>query len=524
MGGPQLAAGAPTEADLNWYREDAWANDHHDHWHVVYPSDGVPTGGGNALKERHGELFFYMHQQMLARYDTERVAVDLPETQPLNDYSQSIPEGYDPGIKPELVVGPNSPTGITFSARAANARMRDISRPDLPVYAVSRHQTLRSRFDDAVSTGSFTEGSVTQPVTGDELGATIEASIGSFSPARYGNLHGFGHVLLSVAHDPAGRTAPGVMLYTDTAIRDPVFYRWHRHIDDFNFRWQEQQPPNDFSDAPPVTIRKGLSADAPANSSPDIILCLRKSIPGARGSGFNGQQFGETTFGGDGNWDTDFSSGSVTTNELQTKMLKRQVRLRDGTTRDIPYLDQEEFFYFLRLENESSQEQQVTVRIFLAAVELADARRMWIEMDKFKQTLASNERKVVFRPAALSSVIRKPATKPPRPPRRRRTQEADDPDNYCNCGWPYNLLLPRGTLEGMAFRFFVMVTHKDEVEQSECGSMSFCGVRDKYPDKYAMGYPFDRPFSPPMTLEQLIATRQNIATRDITIRLLNLVP
>jgi len=72
---PALLAGTPYETVLNWFREDPLANQHHEHWHVVYPVSGVPDGRGGATgKDRQGELFFYMHQQMLARYDAERIA------------------------------------------------------------------------------------------------------------------------------------------------------------------------------------------------------------------------------------------------------------------------------------------------------------------------------------------------------------------------------------------------------------------------------------------------------------------
>jgi hypothetical protein len=34
------------------------------------------------LNDRQGELFFYMHQQMFARYNTERLAHDLARSSP----------------------------------------------------------------------------------------------------------------------------------------------------------------------------------------------------------------------------------------------------------------------------------------------------------------------------------------------------------------------------------------------------------------------------------------------------------
>ena len=72
----RLAGAIGREAALDWFREDPLGNDHHRHWHIVYPARGRPGPGGvQQLQDRQGELFFYMHQQMLARYDAERRAL-----------------------------------------------------------------------------------------------------------------------------------------------------------------------------------------------------------------------------------------------------------------------------------------------------------------------------------------------------------------------------------------------------------------------------------------------------------------
>ena len=121
-------------------------------------------------------------------------------------------------------------------------------------------------------------------------------------------------------------------------------------------------------------------------------------------------------------------------------------------------------------------------------------------MDRFTYTLnpQPSQRVVIFRRADASSVIRKPALKTFDP------AETDvDGDANCDCGWPYNLLLPGGTSQGMNFRLLVMITdyEKERVldetapgETSCEGSMSYCGVKNQmYPDGRAMGYPFARP-------------------------------
>ena len=53
------------EHRLAYFREDLGINLHHWHWHLVYPF----TGPRNLVdKDRRGELFYYMHQQIVARW------------------------------------------------------------------------------------------------------------------------------------------------------------------------------------------------------------------------------------------------------------------------------------------------------------------------------------------------------------------------------------------------------------------------------------------------------------------------
>lgn len=46
-----------------WYfREDIGINLHHWHWHLVYPFEA--TNRAIVAKDRRGELFYFMHQQV----------------------------------------------------------------------------------------------------------------------------------------------------------------------------------------------------------------------------------------------------------------------------------------------------------------------------------------------------------------------------------------------------------------------------------------------------------------------------
>ena len=87
----------------------------------------------------------------------------------------------------------------------------------------------------------------------------------------------------------------------------------------------------------------------------------------------------------------------------------------------------------------------------------------------------------------------------------------------------------------MNFRLLAMITdwEKDQVPDEAAlanpscdpmsGSMSYCGAKDKYPDTRAMGYPFDRPFPAGQTIAQTLAGQKNVATQNITIKLVDSV-
>jgi hypothetical protein len=574
------------EKRLDFWREDALANEHHEHWHEVYPFAGLlptdwlawATGADHAgltelltglddsqdwqavlesaspneiedaflsragalfqndprgwrrylaslsaagygtlfhLNDRHGELFLYMHQQMLARYDAERLSHGLPRVQALTAFDSPIAEGYDPG-----------PTLADFAERRSGRTLAQDASADLT--------TWRKAVRDAVGGGRFTGGEVTSRTT---IGESIEAATGRLRPTipenTYPGLHNSGHMFISdLSEENVDGERVGVMATTRTAIRDPVFWRWHKQVDDLGFECQERQEPYGFGDdAPPVLVRKSSGGpDAEPWSSPDVILCRAADLPADQG-----QALAEEAFGGDA-WDGDFTDAEVTLGDgrsfrtlagLTTQLKRRQITVEpppdtSGTPQqlDVDYLTHEPFCYVVRIENTAERDVDVTVRLFIAPEDVADDRRAWIEMDKFIQPVPAGQRVVVFRPDEVSSVIKVPADKDP----GALADPAPDPNgedggSYCQCGWPYTLLLPRGTDGGMGFRLLVLLTDAsvDQVPAAgHCGSMSYCGAADRYPDTRDMGYPFSRPFARP--IEEAFHGLANAAGRTFTIR------
>jgi tyrosinase len=491
------------EAVLAWWREDPEANEHHDHWHVVYPTGGVFKDGDpdrRELQDRQGELFIYMHQQMLARYDHERIAVGLGPVEPLERYADPLAERYTAGnveqFPQEWI------DNLTALERRSGSKLPDplvIVRPDQTTIRrpISFISDQFAALQDTIATGQLKKGGGgTLTATIDLLGQALEPARlreptqPAPDPATYPNFHGIGHGFISRAGGDG--QAQGVMADTDTAIRDAAFYRWHRHIDDVAYDWQERQAPHTEHAqwAAPVTLRKGDAGDDRPGQSPDLFLLFEDQVEGDDLAGW-----AEQALGGD-HWD---DRPAIGTDELETEMLTRRLVFAEHPELDdieVAYLDQRAFAYAVRVENDSDEAREVTLRLFFVADQCFDERRQWIELDKWKHPLGPRERSVAVRRGASSSVIRKPALKPPGSLQHSPDRPAGefDENSYCECGWPYNLLLPRGTAEGMPFWLVAIATDsaQDSVEESTCGSMSFCGAKDRYPDTKPMGYPFDR--------------------------------
>ena len=355
------------------------------------------------------------------------------------------------------------------------------------------------------------------PIDTNNLGEAVESAVPQLSGLaedRYGGVHGAGHVFIARLAAPVG----GVMRSTVTAIRDPVFWQWHKAIDDLNARWQKNLEPYPFDDTPPVLVRD-TPAGAPdaAWASPDIILCRTTDLP----DGTDPSELGERLFGG-ANWDADFASATAADGGTTLDAISELTTTMDSVNfggSPIRFLTHEPFSYFLRIENTTPEPLDITVRIFLAPAADAAERQSWMEMDKFPINLRAG-RQVVYRPDTESSIVKRPVETSP----AAVLAGGSDPDerSYCDCGWPYTLLLPRGTEDGMEFRLLVLCTDAtiDRVEDPEhCGSMSYCGAVDRYPDARDMGYPFSRPFKgPPETaIRDTIAGLSAAAARTVTI-------
>ncbi|XP_071448022.1 phenoloxidase 2-like [Hetaerina americana] len=486
------------EQRVAYFREDIGINLHHWQWHLVYPFFG-PMEIVN--KDRRGELFYYMNRQIVARYDNERLCNHLGRVKRLMDFKKPIPEGYFPKLYCSVA-------GRTWASRCSGATLSNVKREMLNiVYDLDDLERWKSRLIEAIHLKRVIDvkGTIV-PLTGtdgiDILGDMVESSkLLSKDYTYYGDLHNKGHVSIALCHDPDGRYEEtfGVMGDTATAMRDPVFYRWHSYIDHIFEMHKNTLQPYQHSE---LDFR-GISVEAISVQA----------------------------------------KGNPKENILKTFWEERKIALTSGLdfTDHMPIharitrLQHRPFSYKIQVMNQTKKICKGTVRIYLAPkydeggrpMLFIDQKRLFMELDKFQVLLFPSPQLNVIERESKDSYVTKKVEKSLEEIEKElmETENANRKPfvDVCGCGWPHNMLIPKGSIEGFQCQLFVMVSDAEEdlvdVDGSYSKGSSYCGVRDKvYPDRRPMGYPFDRlPEDDHDTLEKFVNRSSNMAVQDVKI-------
>ncbi|CAH0713853.1 unnamed protein product, partial [Brenthis ino] len=484
------------EHRLAYWREDIGINLHHWHWHLVYPF--TSNQREIVAKDRRGELFYYMHQQVIARYNGERLINLLGRTKKFSDFTEAAPEAYFPKLD-------SLTTSRGWPPRQAFMRWQDLNRPeDGLLVTLADMNRWRRNIEEAIATGLVRlPNGTTQPLDIDTLGNIVEASILSPNREYYGSLHNNGHNLAGYLHDPTNRYLESFNVISDEAtnMRDPFFYRWHAFIDDLfqKFKESPNNPPYERSELenPGVQITSAQIESSTGDVNTLNTFWMQSDVDLSRG--------------------LDFSD-------------RGPVYVR------FTHLNHRPFRYVINANNTGSA-RRATCRIFISPKFdernlpwiLNDHRKMFIEMDRFIVPLNAGQNTITR--LSTQSVL----TIPFEQTFRDLSAQGSNPRapslqsfNFCGCGWPQHMLVPKGTEAGSPYDLFVMLSNYDldrvnnpEGNQSDCvEASSFCGLRDRlYPDRRAMGYPFDRPSRTAANIQDFILP--NMSLTDITIRLQN---
>ena len=228
------------EQHVAYFGEDIGMNEHHVSWHMDFPFWWKDSYGYSL--DRKGELFFWAHHQLIARFDAERLSNHLDVVEELY-WDKPIKEGFAPHTTYKY--------GGTFPSRPDNVMFQDVE-------GVARIRDLRiweDRIRDAIAHGYVTgkEGEIINILNDDGIdiiGNIIESSNYSPNPGYYGNLHNTAHIVFGRQGDPKGKfkQPAGVMEHFETATRDPSFFRLHKYMMNIFKEYKERLPPYTYEE------------------------------------------------------------------------------------------------------------------------------------------------------------------------------------------------------------------------------------------------------------------------------------
>ena len=473
-------SGPADESWLNYWRNDSDFVYHHDHWHKVYVGQSLPSSTGTHL-DRQGELFAYMHQQMLARYNAERQAQGLPVVAPY-EFDEVESEGCD--LRPTF-------THPYYQPRPAGMRWSDNDIRQFRQWDYALNQVVRNGeiIGPNMERIALRGLQINTPYFGPNYyGHIVEATTTTFY-RYYGSLHNMGHGVFASIGQPRGQSS--YMNSTATAVRDPIFFRWHRRIDTYIEKFNN-------------TLSTELAMDAPSvRITANDILISHSSSPPSNFSKYLGSSWVYNSF---------------TSEDVLTELGPPQFEGEFGKLTHKPCT------YHIRVARtdpgDISNPLYLTIRIFICPANVSDDRRRWIEMDKFRFVLpAESSSGIITRQDKHSSVIR----------RNPDDMQGDIDDSatvsgFCECGWPYSLLFPCGSADGEPYKICVFISDNTIDQQgirTHCGSLSYCGAQgQKYPDQKQMGYPFSTPITvngQAVDINQAAAELNNMAIAEFKI-------
>ncbi|XP_031778331.1 hexamerin 109 isoform X1 [Nasonia vitripennis] len=202
----------------------------------------------------HGAHFYYIHQQLLARYNLERLGQGLEPIRELDNYWEHIETPYKPHLR--------YLNGVNFPGR------------DEHHYITPRHhnyeliklvRALERRIVDAIDLGHVItpQGaflSLYQPEGLNILGQIIEGTGHSINPRYYGSYQAVAKQLLGNAPEFNNiyEYSPSALELGQTAVRDPIFYQLYSKIIELFHYYQEALPAYQYNDVvvPGVHIEK----------------------------------------------------------------------------------------------------------------------------------------------------------------------------------------------------------------------------------------------------------------------------
>ncbi|XP_017770758.1 PREDICTED: allergen Cr-PI-like [Nicrophorus vespilloides] len=444
------------EEYLSYFTEDIGVNAYYYYMNIFTPF-WLEREFSKYEDIHYGEWFHYYHNQILARYYLERLANGKGQI-PTVEYAEPTKFGYYPSL--------TYFNGKPFPSRPKNVQLNfdyeDQETHTLKHYSINCHSKVEDyemRIRDAIDMGwVYTpEGKIVYLYTEegfDTLGRIVECQPESPNVRFYGYLQMVTRHLLGYSHNAL---APSVLEHFETSMRDPMFYQFCKKMMYFFHRHQHHMGPHERHHL----HFQGVKID---DFQVDHLVTF----------------FDEHC--------TDISN-ALTVDEEEFTEQSCDVQARQFRLNHKPYN------YKIHVSSDKSVDAFVKVFIGPKHDEFGHEMQMkhnymnFYELDRFKCTLKSGQNVIERNSRETPNFITEQYSfktlynQVDQALNGGESFKVYHPQVYYN--FPQRLMLPKGTVSGKSYQFFVVVTDY----QSTNDLYAECLVDTHYP----VSYPLDRP-------------------------------
>ncbi|XP_075151369.1 larval serum protein 2-like [Haematobia irritans] len=456
---------------MAYYTEDIGFNAFYYYHNIDYPYWGKGPVGRELVKDKRGELYLYLHQQLLARYYLERLSNDLGEIPHFNMY-----EHYDYGYSSNLryyqgVSFPSRPNGYSFYHPENYEVVRDIH-----FYTTRIAEYIDTTKDD-------------YRVAVEKLGNMLQGNMDSVDLKKFGSLDTLYRDLVNDGrpYGKYGEHLPGPLMHYETSLRDPIFYSIYKDIIEYYWRLASHFPEYKHEDLvfPGVSIDKVHVTD----SLYTFFEYFDADISNAVNVG---------AVSGDVVGDDLYKFGRSSVYHGESFVIKaRQLRLNHQP-------------FEITLDVTSNKDQKAIVKIFIGPkyddnghkLHLEENYMNFFELDHYVVDLVAGVNHLKRSCEEFGMWVDDRTTYFELYQKVMHATYSDYKfpldQKQAHCGVPRRMMLPKGKKGGMPFQFFFMVFpyHAPAVEQySTYDPVISCGVGSgsRYLDSLPFGFPFNRP-------------------------------
>ncbi|XP_066993884.1 allergen Cr-PI [Anabrus simplex] len=441
---------------------------------LAYFTEDVGLNGYNTLLNyeypiwlsnisHRGELFLYTRRQLLARYHLERLSLGLPGIDSFHldfDWPEEI--GYIANLRYR--------NGLEMSSRPDGLFLFKDGKVNIEVL-----KNIEARLRDAIDSGTFVSNAGDGPSriflkdvdAIDVIGNLIHGNADSLNKQYFKSLY---MMMLTLFGHPNNLETPGALEHFETSLRDPIYYKIVKRIEDLVQELREQLPSYSRSEliAPGVVI-ESVETDELVTYQDDFEYSLNNIVDLA-------------------------SKDEISQVDIRVK----QQRLNHK-------------FYSIRIALISDKAAKVIVRVFLGPkydsqgneLSLEAKQPYLVELDRFTYNIPAGKT-VIERRSSDSS-----ATVPDQPSTRNLLSQVEDAlqgkepfyieQGNRQCGLPEHLQLPRGNEAGLPLSMVVVLSPYKEQESKGRKAIVSCGagIGHQEMDDRHMGFPFDRRIQDP---------------------------